>query len=536
MALSSPTARPSPVQATRAAAAGAFRAVDRDVGGAVRLRVIALFACVLMLNSADAGTVGAVAPELERSLHISNTELGLIAGVAALAGALATFPVGVLTDRVHRVHLLAGSIVFWSAAMLASAFAPSFLVLVLTRVALGAVTATGGPTLASLTGDFFPAGERAKVWGMILTGELVGQGIGVGVSGNLASVLSWRYAFGWLAFPGFVLAAAIWKLLVEPARGGQSRLQPGAEQQLGAEDAELEAARAPQRADGEAGQEQELAHAVVSNQGHRAHERLVLTEDPVRMPPWRAIKYVLSIRTNVVIVIASSLAYLFLAGLQTFAVELIRSRYHLGQPTASAILVLAGVGAFVGVITAGRLADRLMRNGRPSARVVVGAVCYVAVPFVFGPAVLSPWLIVTVPLLVVSGGLLTGPGAPLNAARLDIMHPRLWGRAEGVRTFLQMLAYALGPLIFGTVSQLLAGHHGGGATNGGAGANGTALTDTFLIMLVPLAIAGVSLLWARRSYPCDVATAVASMERTAAADNSTTPAPRDIASVTPVPE
>src|SRR5581483_11984992 len=365
MALSSPTARPSPVQATRAAAAAAFRSVDRDVGGAVRLRVIALFACVLMLNSADAGTVGAVAPELERSLHISNTELGLIAGVAALAGAVATFPVGVLTDRVHRVHLLAGSIVLWSAAMLASAFAPSFSVLVLTRVALGAVTATGGPTLASLTGDFFPAGERAKVWGMILTGELLGQGIGVGVSGNLASVLSWRYAFGWLALPGFVLAAAIWKLLVEPARGGQSRLQPGAQQQLGAKDA----ARAPQLPDGGAGQEQELAHAVVSNQGHQPHERLVLTEDPVRMPPWRAIKYVLSVRTNVVIVIASSLAYLFLAGLQTFAVELIRSRYHLGQPTASAILVLAGVGAFVGVVTAGRLADRLMRNGRPSARV-----------------------------------------------------------------------------------------------------------------------------------------------------------------------
>lgn len=221
----------------------------------------------------------------------------------------------------------------------------------------------------------------------------------------------------------------------------------------------------------------------------------------------------LSVRTNVVIVIASSLAYLFLAGLQTFAVELIRSRYHLGQQTASAILVLAGVGAFVGVVTAGRLADRLMRNGRPSARVVVGAVCYLAVPLVFGPAVLSPWLIVTVPLLVVSGGLLTAPGAPLNAARLDIMHPRLWGRAEGVRTFLQMLAFALGPLIFGTVSQLLAGHQGGGSTNGDAGANGTALADTFLIMLVPLAIAGVSLLWARRSYPCDVATAVASMQR-----------------------
>src|SRR5436305_3408127 len=170
MSPSNPTARLSPTRAPFVVAGRAVRAVDRDVGGALRLRVIALFAGVLMLNSADAGTVGALAPQLERSLHISNAKLGLIAGVAALAGALGTFPVGMLTDRVHRVHLLAGSIVLWSAAMLASAFAPSFLILVLTRVALGAVTATGGPTLASLTGDFFPVRERAKIWGMILTG------------------------------------------------------------------------------------------------------------------------------------------------------------------------------------------------------------------------------------------------------------------------------------------------------------------------------------------------------------------------------
>ena len=30
---------------------------------------------------------------------------------------------------------------------------------------------------------------------------------------------------------------------------------------------------------------------------------------------------------------------------------------------------------------------------------------------------------------------------PLDAARLDIIHPALWGRAEGVRTVLRMLAH-----------------------------------------------------------------------------------------------
>jgi MFS family permease len=406
--------------------------------------------------------------------------------------------------------------------MLGSAFAPSFSVLVVTRVALGAVTATGGPTVASLTGDFFPVRERAKVWGMILTGELAGAGVGVVVSGDLANALSWRYGFGWLAIPGLVLAGAIWKLLVEPARGGQSRLEPGARQLLGANGPHRKAAHERERPDEEVEQEQELAHDVVRDCGHRAHERLVLTEDPVAMPPWRAIRYVLSVRTNVVIIIASSLAYLFLAGLQTFAVELMRSRYHLGQASASAMLILGGLGAFVGVVTAGRLADRLLRNGRPSARVTVAAVCFIAAPLIFIPGVLSPWLIVTVPLFVLAGGALMAPNSPLNAARLDIMHPRLWGRAEGVRTFLQMLAFAVGPLIFGLVSQLLGGHGGVSGTRATTSANGTALAYTFAIMLVPLAIGGLSLLWARRSYPRDVATAIASMERSVEGGESMT--------------
>ena len=73
------------------------------------------------------------------------------------------------------VHLLAGSIALWSVAMLASAFAPSFSVLVLTRVALGAGHRNRRADAGLAHVRLFPAGERAKVWGMILTGELLGQ-------------------------------------------------------------------------------------------------------------------------------------------------------------------------------------------------------------------------------------------------------------------------------------------------------------------------------------------------------------------------
>jgi predicted MFS family arabinose efflux permease len=460
--------------------------VAGQAGDTGRFRVVALLAGVLMLNSADVGTVGAVATQLERSLQISNTQLGVIAAVSALAGAVGTIPVGILTDRINRVSLLSASIVVWSAAMVASALAPSFAFLVLTRVALGAVSATSGPTLASLTGDLFPARERGKAWGMILTGEVLGSGVGLVGSGNLAGVLGWRYGFGWLAIPGLALAIAIRTLLHEPPRGQHT-----------ADDA-------PGETD-----EQELAEAVILERGYAPDPDLVLDEDPVAMPIWDAVRYVLRVRTNRIIIVASALAYVFFAGVQTFAVELMRSRYHLSQASATVVLLAVGLGALAGVVVAGRLADQLLRRGVSSARVVVGAVGYMAAAVVFVPALLSPALVVALPLLIAGGAGVAAPDAPLNAARLDVMPHRLWGRAEGVRTVPYMLAFAVSPVVFGFVSTLLGGPGASGGVNVTSHANGQALADTFLIMLVPLAVAGVSLLAARRSYPGDVATAAA---------------------------
>lgn len=496
MTTSNPITQLAPVRLTRAK----LRRASEQVGPG-RMKVIVLLACVLMLSSADLGTVGAVATELEHSLRISNTELGLIAAVSALAGAVGTVPIGVLTDRMNRINLLSGSLLLWSAAMLASALAPSYPVLVLTRVALGAVTATSGPTLASLTGDYFAARHRAKVWGMILTGELLGSGLGLVVSGSLGGLFSWRFGFAWLALPGLALAIALKKWVPEPPRGTQ------AVDSLPEEDSEP----VPEQDSG-----QEMAQDVIRDQGHDPHPELVLHEDPVQMPIWTSVRYVLRIRTNVIIILASALAYLFFAGVRTFAVELMRSRYHLPQATAALTLVLIGLGALIGVIGAGRIADRLLRSGWPAARVRVGAIGYIAAACVFVPALLSSVLVFSVPLFVLAAAALAAPDPTLNAARLDIMHPRLWGRAEGVRTVLYMLAFAVAPLLFGFISQLLGGPGAAGGANATTTANGTALAWTFLIMLMPLLVAGLCLLRARRSYPRDVATALASMETTAA--------------------
>ena len=147
--------------------------------------------------------------------------------VALLIGAVAVIPVGLLVDRTRRIPILAVSIVLWSITTLVGAFAGSYSSLLLSRVGLGAVAATAGPAIASLTGDYFPSRERGRVYGYILSGEIAGTAVGFIVSGTAASAISWRAAFVLLALPGFFLARSLWRTVPEPLRGGYSRLERG---------------------------------------------------------------------------------------------------------------------------------------------------------------------------------------------------------------------------------------------------------------------------------------------------------------------
>ncbi len=188
------------------------------LGGAERRRVIVVLACVLGLSGADAATVGASATELRAGLHISNTDIGLLVAVTSLVGAAGTLPFGVLADRVRRTWTLGAAIVLWGAAMLWSSAVSNFDELLLARLFLGAVTAAAGPLVASLVGDYFGGNERGRIYGFILTGELLGAGFGFAVTGDIAA-LSWRAAFLILALPAFALAWVVFRL-PEPARGG----------------------------------------------------------------------------------------------------------------------------------------------------------------------------------------------------------------------------------------------------------------------------------------------------------------------------
>jgi MFS family permease len=187
-------------------------------------RVMVLLLLVLVVDYADRTLIGALGPTLQRVFHIGNTELGFLAAAFSAVGAVATIPLGMLVDRLKRTWLLALSLVVWAAAMGATRAAVSFAMLFAARLLLGAVSATTGPTIPSLTGDFVRAGRRAKALGFIDSGQLIGTGIGFLLAALVTSFLSFRWCFWLLGMGGAGLAVASWRPRASVERPGRGRL------------------------------------------------------------------------------------------------------------------------------------------------------------------------------------------------------------------------------------------------------------------------------------------------------------------------
>jgi MFS family permease len=486
---------PRPGVARRLAGHGASR-IETAFGGPARTRVILVLGGVWALSSADTATVGASATVLRHALHIDNADIGLLVAVNSVVAAIASVPFGVFADRFRRTTILGLSIVLWGACMIWSATATSFGGLLITRLFLGIATASAGPVVASMLGDWFASAERGRIYSYVLTGELLGAGVGFAVTGDIAT-LSWRAAFVILALPAFVIAWAVLKL-PEPVRGGGGAIPPGALQIpvrgdpgiIGAED----------RAE-EAELEETDAQRMSREKGVAPDRSNVLVGDARRMGLVAATRYILSIRSNVVMIIAGACGYFYLAGVQTFGAELVHQQYGIDQALANLLILALGLGAVIGVLVGGRLGDALLGRGILNGRMLVAAVTSGIAALAFIPALLTHHAMHALPYLILAAFGLSAQNPPLNAARLDIMIPPLWGRAEGIRTFLRTGAQALAPVLFGAMSDVVFGNRHG------------ALHWTFLVMLIPLLASSVVLFTAMTSYPRDVATAAAATRR-----------------------
>ena len=229
----------------------------------------------------------------------------------------------------------------------------------------------------------------------------------------------------------------------------------------------------------------------------------------------------LRIRTNLALIVASGIGYFFLAGLETFAELYFRERYGIGQGFATVLFLLVAAGAVAGVLIGGRMTDGLIARGRTNARILVGAASYAGTAIAFAPGALVGTLLLAIPVFFLAAFCVGSSNPPVDAARLDIVPSRLWGRAEAVRTALRQGLQGFAPLVFGLVSQAFggggAGFSTGVDTSAAAGSQSAAhgLQMAFMVLSAPLLLGAGALWLCRSAYLREVVAARRSDENTA---------------------
>lgn len=189
-----------------------------------RTLVLLLLTLVYGFNFIDRQIVGILAPFIQADLDLTNTQLGLLIGLAFAAFyTIMGIPLAFLADRMNRVTLLSLALAVWSGFTALTGFSQNFLHIALARVGVGIGEAGGSPPSHSMISDFYAKNERAGALGVYSLGIPLGIMSAYFLTASLLGAdpnsVDWRQIFIILGITGIILAVAVKLVIREPKRG-----------------------------------------------------------------------------------------------------------------------------------------------------------------------------------------------------------------------------------------------------------------------------------------------------------------------------
>ena len=189
-----------------------------------RTFALLLLTLVYGFNFIDRQIMGILAPFIQKDLGLTNTELGLLIGLAfAVFYTFVAIPIAWLADRFSRVNILSIALATWSAFTALTGLANNFVQVALARMGVGIGEAGGSPPSHSIISDMYPKEERASALGVYSMGIPLGIMAAYFVTASLMDVsedqVNWRQIFIFLGLTGIALAVVVKLVLKEPVRG-----------------------------------------------------------------------------------------------------------------------------------------------------------------------------------------------------------------------------------------------------------------------------------------------------------------------------
>lgn len=364
---------------------------------------------ITFFNYADRQAVFSLFPLLQKDMHLSLIELGMVGSSFAIVYGLAAPFAGHIADRIRRKTAILGGLYIWSAIAMATSLVTSFGQLLGFRAAEGLGETIYFPASTSMIGDYHGTRTRSRALGSMITSVYIGTIAGGFFAGLIGERYGWRWTFVVFGGLGVLLGLILNRLLAEPERGAADR-----------EDAHLES-------------------------------------QPPAPPKTSFVEFVkLLARTPTAFFLmgaflcANFVAMVLLSWMPKF----LYSKFHLNLAWAGlAATVFVQLASTVGSPLGGWLAD-ILRAHTPGGRLIIQAVGVLGgAPFAFlcGFTRSFVWLIVG----LTAWGLFKGMyDANIFASLFDVIHPDARGTACG---FMNMVGWlgggGTGPVVVGFLAE-----------------------------------------------------------------------------------
>lgn len=377
-------------------------------------RALAVLSIFIFLNYLDRYALSILLEPMRAELRLSDTQIGLLTGAAfALLYATLALPVARIAEHRNRVHIMVAAVLVWSFATALCGLAGTFLMLFFARMLVGAGESGSMPPAQSLVADAFPLERRGTALAIFSTGGALGTALAPAIGGYLESQFGWRGAFLALGLIGIPVSLLLIFIVKDPPRGL------------------ADSAGAP-------------AAALEPPPPFGVAMRRLLGRPA----------FMLLIPATVAIGLAEYSLFLWLPSY--FA----RTFHDSAASIGSQITLYQGLPLLAGTLFGGLVVDRLVKRDRRWLAWLPMAACFIAAPTI--------WLIFLADTIEAAFALLVIPSlalglylAPTYTMIQTVAGVRSRATATAVLTFaVNILGLGLGPLMLGTLSDLLHARYG----------------------------------------------------------------------------
>src|SRR5271165_21753 len=204
---------------------------------------VAVLMLMYIFSFIDRTTISLLVEPMKRDLHISDTQIGMLQGLAfALLYTFLGLPIARLSDRHSRRAIIAGGVFIWSIMATLCGLARSAVQLFIARVGVGVGEAALSPAAYSIITDSFPRSKLGGAFSVYNIGITIGAGTALLVGGIVVGAVSgaganytlplfgpvhaWQMVFILTGAPGILLPLLL-LTFPEPKRRGLLRTSSG---------------------------------------------------------------------------------------------------------------------------------------------------------------------------------------------------------------------------------------------------------------------------------------------------------------------